>query len=122
MGRTVTNDYESGLNNEVTYLSIVSVGYYSIKITIDTIFDGMNIKEMLQKHRWCYERTKGQVYCMDLTGELPRRMGYHTPRAYLKDYIPYLLGYDRVSIDWRRPTIFDYCIRPCDLFPRAKTF
>lgn len=122
MGRTVQNEYKNTVDPSISSLSVVSNGYYSINILFNTNFDGISIIDMLRKYKWCYEQTKGQVYTMDLSLSLPKRMGYGTPRAYLRDYILYCLGHDCHKVDWRRPSIHDYIVRPCDLYPRVKTY
>ena len=122
MGRTVQNSYENNNRNEITYLQILSLGYYNVIAEVDTSFDDKPIVELLKKYKWCYEQSKGQIFTSDPSGVLPRKMGYSTPKVYLRDYILHLLGYDCHKIEWRRPTIFDYRVKPCDLFQRVKTF
>lgn len=122
MGRKVLNSYESGANNEITWLTIASPGYYTAKAKLNTRFDAVDIVENVKQYNWCYEQSKGQVYTMDLSRKLPIEMGYATPRVYLRDYILFLLGHNPHAIEWRRETIHDYTIRPCDLHPRRKHY
>jgi hypothetical protein len=122
MGRKVLNTYESGANNEVTWLTVASPGYYTAKAKINTVFDEVPLLESIKKYVWCYEQSKGQIYTMDLSRKLPTSMGYATPRVYLRDYILFLLGHNPRTIEWRRDSISDYTIRPCDLFPRKKRY
>lgn len=122
MGRSVLNSYESGVNNEITWLTIASAGYYTVKAKLNTVFDEVHIIEKMKAYKWCYEQSKGQIYTMDLTRALPTAMGYGTCRVYLRDYILYLLGHSPRKVEWRRPTIHDYTMHPVDLHPRVKHF
>lgn len=84
MGRRVTNGYGVTANAEWMTLEIVSSGIYSIEIIFNT-----QDYEAMTPYSWCFEQGKGLVYMMDLTGALPRTMGYKTPRVYLRDFLLY---------------------------------
>jgi hypothetical protein len=122
MGRSVLNSYEAAPNVAFTYLTIASAGYYTAKAKLDNRFDAVDIVENVKQYKWCYEASKGQIYTMDLSMKLPTQMHYKTARVYLRDYILFLLGHNPHKVEWRRSTLEDYTIKPCDLFPRVKTF
>lgn len=105
MGKRITNLY-SKLDEERTTLEVQSTGVYDIEIVFHTRWI-----TYLRPYSWCYEKTKGLVYCMDLTMELPLRLKYATPRIYLKDLILYLEGYNHRLIKWNRnKDLSNYCL------------
>lgn len=84
MGRRVSNIYGKTDNPRIMTLEVVSSGIYDIEISFETEF-----YELMNKHSWCFEQSKGLVYTMDLSLELPTKMGYTTARVYLRDFIMY---------------------------------
>ncbi len=83
-------------------LEIVSNGLYCLELEFDTCY-----YDDLKKFNWCYEASKGQAYAMDLTMDVPTKMGYKTPRIYLRDYILHLAGYPKGTI-WHRKNLANY--------------
>ncbi len=102
MGRKVSNQYGVLPNAAHMTMEIVSSGYYALEI----VFDADNY-DLLSKYSWCYEASKGLVYTMDLTMELPKLLGYITPRVYLRDLILHKNGKLHKAV-WNRPTLEDY--------------
>lgn len=96
-------------NADVMSLEIISGGLYSLELTFDTKY-----YDELKKFNWCYEAGKGQAYAMDLTMEMPTKMGYHTPRIYLRDYLLHLAGYAKGAI-WHRKHLSDYKLDERDI-------
>lgn len=87
-------------------LEIVSGGLYALEIEFNARFH-----QDLVKLNWCYEAGKGLVFATDLTGEIPRKLGFKTGRVYLRDYIMYLAGYwenGKATAIWHRKSIPDY--------------
>jgi hypothetical protein len=122
MGRSVLNSYEVCEKSKCTLLKIVSPGYYAATAKLDEFFDGVEIVNNVRQYKWCYEKSKGQIYATDLTMKLPRQMHYKTARVYLRDYILFLLGHNPHKVEWRRREMSDYQVKPCDLHPREKHF
>lgn len=87
MGRRVSNIYGKTANPEIMTLEVISNGIYDIEILFETKFH-----ELLAKYSWCFEQSKGLVYMMDLTLDLPTKMGYNTARVYLRDFIMFHAG------------------------------
>jgi hypothetical protein len=87
-------------------LEIISDGLYQLEILFNT-----DRYDDIKKYRWCFEASKGLVYCMDLTMELPKRMGYKTPRVYLRDYLVFLEGLwkdNKPTVIWKRNDLTNY--------------
>lgn len=106
MGRTVSNLYGNHVDSRWNTLEVISAGIYQIEI----VFNAEHLKPM-QKYRWCFEQSKALVYTMDLTMELPKALGYKTPRVYLRDYIVYLQGLwvnNKSSVIWTRESAHEY--------------
>jgi len=106
MGRVVSNMYGVCENNDHMRLEIISAGLYQLEIYFNTKF-----YEHLKNYRWCYESTKGLVYCTDLTMALSNKMGYKTPRVYLRDYIMFIEGHwenAKPNVIWHRPSLTEY--------------
>ncbi len=113
MGRKVSNLYGTLPNKELMTLQIDSPGIYSLEITFKT--DDYN---QLKKYNWCYDTGKGLVYMSDLTMELPKQMGYVTPRVYLRDLLVFNTGHwkdGKPTVIWNRRSIddYDFDIRRC---------
>lgn len=87
MGKKVSNIYGKTSNPAVMTLEVISSGIYDIEISFETKF-----YELMNKYSWCFEQSKGLVYMMDLTLDLPAKMGYSTARVYLRDFIMYHAG------------------------------
>jgi hypothetical protein len=122
MGRKVLNSYEPIAGTGFTWLTVASAGYYTAKAKLDNSFDAVAIVDNVRRYKWCYEQSKGQIFTSDLTLKLAEQMRYKTPKIYLRDFIIFLLGHNPHKIEWRRATIDDYTIKPCDLHPRIKHF
>jgi len=106
MGRVVNNIYGSTDNHASMTLEIISAGLYQIEI----LFDAEKY-EYLRKFNWCFEATKGLVYCMDLSMETPTKMGHKTPRIYLRNYLQYLDGNwanGKPKSNWPNKDLTDY--------------
>lgn len=91
-------------------MRLVSPGVYDVTILLNS-----DDVERVKGLKWCYEQTKGMVYLMDLTMELSTKLGYNTPRVYLRDYILFLHGYDHRRTVWRRHHMNDYRLVPTEL-------
>jgi hypothetical protein len=114
MGRKVSNIYGTTANPDVMTLEITSNGIYSIEIVFD-----MWMYDSMKERSWCFEQTKGLVYTMDLSMELPTQMGYSTARVYLRDFIMYnsgMWGRHKPSHTWPR-SLENYVLRKEDLIP-----
>lgn len=106
MGRTVSNLYGTTANIDVMTLEIVSHGIYALEITFKT--DHYNL---LKPYNWCFDSGKGLVYFSDLSMNLASKMGYKTPRIYLRDYLMYMSNLwenAKPSMVWYRRSIEDY--------------
>jgi len=103
MGHRVANLYGVTADKDTMTLEIVSAGIYTIEIIFDTIY-----YDYLKKYNWCYEQTKGQVYCMDLTYDLPKTLGYKTPRVYLRNYLTHLSKNNKIN--WKHRSLENYKI------------
>jgi hypothetical protein len=115
MGRTVNNLY--GKNPYGYTLEIISNGLYQLEI----VFNESDY-DAIRKYRWCFDSGKGLVYTHDLTMDLPKQMGYITPRVYLRDYLVFLKGYwnnNRPTHSWFRDSVTDYCLDVNKLKPVA---
>lgn len=107
MGKRVANIYGKTTKPEVMTLEVISSGIYDIEVTFDTA-----MHEHMTKYSWCFERSKGLLYTMDLTLDLPTKMGYSTARVYLRDFIMYhtkIWGANRPSCVWEK-SLDTYCI------------
>jgi hypothetical protein len=94
-------------------LEVISGGIYAVEITFNTRF-----YDEMQKHSWCFEQSKGLVYTMDLSGELPAKMGYKTARIYLRDLLLYLDGKLHTHT-WKR-SLEDYRLDGANLSSTTK--
>lgn len=114
MSKRVANIYGKTSNPKVMTLEVISSGIYDIEVIFDTEFH-----DLLSKHSWCFEQSKGLVYTMDLSLELPAKMGYSTARVYLRDFIMYHAGKwgdMRPSHIWER-ALDNYCMTNGRLLP-----
>lgn len=116
MGRKVSNLYSKRKDPAEMTLEIISNGIYDIEILFNTRF-----YDELAKYSWCFEQSKALVYMMDLSGELPVKMGYSTARVYLRDLLMYLDGKwnNGPTHVWNKP-MEDYRIDSTNLKPLTK--
>lgn len=62
----------------------------------------------LKQFTWCYEKSKNQIYCMDMQmGTAGRIFKYATPRIYLWKYIAYLVT-NCTKAEWNRGDVNEY--------------
>lgn len=111
MGRKVNNAYCKLPDGSSMTLEVTSNGIYSVEIVFDAEYF-----EVMQRYSWCFEQSKGQVYCMDLSMDLPTKMNYNTPRIYLKDLLMYLAGKLHTHT-WHRKSLEDYRMKATDIRP-----
>ncbi len=86
--QVVHNNFEA-VSEAESVLTIQSGAYDPIQVRVPTKY-----VPQLEKHHWCFEASKGQVYTMDFTMELSKIFGFKTPRVYMWRYICYLVSGD----------------------------
>lgn len=101
--KKIINKYLVAADN-TSKLTIVSTVYGITEVFIDTDF-----QRYMEKLSWCYERSKGAVYTVDLKLGVWKLLGAKSPKFYLQKYVAFLHT-GSTTVDWIRPNKLDYRI------------
>jgi len=101
--KKIINSY-APISELTARLTIVSTVYGVTEVLVDAEF-----RHALQKLSWCYERSKGAVYTVDLKLGVWKLLGAKSPKFYLQKYVAFLHT-GSTTVDWIRPNKLDYRI------------
>lgn len=106
--RKLINKYRS--EGKYSVLRIESTRYEPVEVVFDTQFIST-----IQLFSWCFEQSKGLIFCFDFKNGWPEKLGCRTNKFYLAKLITYLHTGDNTA-QWHRKNIFDYRIENNGIF------
>lgn len=98
--RKLINEYK--VDGVVTILRIESTKYNPVDVVFDTKFI-----ETVKLFSWCFEQSKGQVFCFDFKLGWNKKLGCTTNKFFLYKLIAFLHSGDNKAV-WHRKNLFDY--------------